>query len=100
MPFGFFKSLIQKFTGKPVDWEELEEMLIRADLGVPMAMRILLAWVVFIPSSYLVVEVWGGGAIGAMVCVVGYIGLLGLLLAYRFRSGKWKSIELIEPKLV
>jgi len=41
MPFGFFKSLIQKFTGKPVDWEELEEMLIRADLGVPMAMRIL-----------------------------------------------------------
>ncbi len=41
MAFGFFKSLIQKFAGKPVDWDELEEMLIRADLGVPMSQRIL-----------------------------------------------------------
>ncbi|MEP7078361.1 MAG: signal recognition particle-docking protein FtsY [Chthoniobacterales bacterium] len=37
----FFQSLVQKFSGKPVDWDELEETLIRADLGVPMAMRIL-----------------------------------------------------------
>jgi fused signal recognition particle receptor len=41
MAFGFFKSLIQKFSGKPVDWEELEESLIRADLGVPMMTRII-----------------------------------------------------------
>jgi fused signal recognition particle receptor len=37
----FFKSLIQKFTGRPVDWDELEEMLIRSDLGVPMSLRII-----------------------------------------------------------
>src|ERR1044071_3015123 len=37
----FFKSLIQKFTGRPVDWDELEEMLIRSDLGVPMSLRIV-----------------------------------------------------------
>ena len=43
MAFGFFKSLMQKFTGRPVDWDELEEMLIRADLGVPMMTRILKA---------------------------------------------------------
>jgi fused signal recognition particle receptor len=41
MAFGFFKSLIQKFSGKPVDWDDLEESLIRADLGVPMTNRIL-----------------------------------------------------------
>lgn len=41
MAFGFFKSLIQKFSGKPVDWDELEESLIRADLGVPMTTRII-----------------------------------------------------------
>ncbi|MEI8234806.1 MAG: signal recognition particle-docking protein FtsY [Verrucomicrobiota bacterium] len=41
MAFGFLKSLVQKFSGKPVDWDELEETLIRADLGVPMAMKIL-----------------------------------------------------------
>jgi fused signal recognition particle receptor len=41
MAFGFFKSLIEKFSGKPVDWDELEESLIRADLGVPMMTRIM-----------------------------------------------------------
>jgi fused signal recognition particle receptor len=38
---NFLRNLVQKFTGKPVDWDELEESLIRADLGMPMAMRIL-----------------------------------------------------------
>src|SRR3712207_982475 len=37
----FLRSLVQRFTGKPVDWDELEESLIRADLGVSMSMRIL-----------------------------------------------------------
>ncbi len=41
MPIGFFKNIIQKFAAKPVDWDELEETLIRADLGVPMTMKIL-----------------------------------------------------------
>jgi len=38
---NFLRSLVQKFTGKPVDWDELEESLIRADLGVPMSLRIV-----------------------------------------------------------
>jgi fused signal recognition particle receptor len=38
---NFLQSLAQHFAGKPIDWEELEESLIRADLGVPMAMRII-----------------------------------------------------------
>ncbi|MFL6529332.1 MAG: signal recognition particle-docking protein FtsY [Chthoniobacterales bacterium] len=37
----FLRSIVQRFTGKPVDWDELEESLIRADLGVPMSMRII-----------------------------------------------------------
>ncbi len=40
---NFFRSLVQKFTGKPVDWDELEEALIRSDIGVPMTLRILTA---------------------------------------------------------
>ena len=39
----FFKSIVEKFAGKPVDWDELEEMLIRSDLGVPMSLRIVAA---------------------------------------------------------
>src|SRR6266478_4790700 len=37
----FFKDIIDKFAGKPVDWDELEEALIRSDIGVPMTLRIL-----------------------------------------------------------
>lgn len=41
MALGFLKSFVQKFSSRPVDWDELEEALIRADLGVPMTLRIL-----------------------------------------------------------
>jgi len=41
MAAGFFKSFLAKFTGAPVDWDELEELLIRADLGVTMTCHIL-----------------------------------------------------------
>jgi fused signal recognition particle receptor len=41
MPLGFLKGFIAKFAAQPVDWDELEEALLRADLGVPMTLRIL-----------------------------------------------------------
>jgi fused signal recognition particle receptor len=37
----FLQSLAQHFAGKPIDWDELEGSLIRADLGVPMTTRII-----------------------------------------------------------
>ena len=37
---NFLQSLAKQFIGKPIDWDELEEALIRADLGMPMTMRI------------------------------------------------------------
>ena len=38
---NFLRSLAQTFANKPIDWDELEEALIRADLGVPMTTRIM-----------------------------------------------------------
>jgi fused signal recognition particle receptor len=38
---NFLQSLAQTFAGKPIDWDELEKGLIRADLGVPMTTRII-----------------------------------------------------------
>ena len=38
---NFLQSLAKQFAGKPIDWDELEEGLIRADLGVPMTTRII-----------------------------------------------------------
>jgi fused signal recognition particle receptor len=40
---NFLQSIAQHFAGKPIDWDELEESLIRADLGVPMSTRIITA---------------------------------------------------------
>ena len=41
MPLGFLKNFVAKFAAQPVDWDELEETLIRADLGVPLTLRLL-----------------------------------------------------------
>jgi len=35
-----------------------------------------------------------------MICLVGYLALLAIALGFRFRSGAWRRIELIEPKLL
>jgi len=37
----FLKSLAQTFANKPIDWDELEESLIHADLGVAITTRII-----------------------------------------------------------
>jgi fused signal recognition particle receptor len=37
----FLEALAQQFAGKPIDWDELEEALVRADLGVAMTTRII-----------------------------------------------------------
>jgi MATE family multidrug resistance protein len=62
--------------------------------------RISLAWLVFAPGAYFVVNAWDGGAVGAMLCLVGYLVILAALLSWRFKSGVWRTIELIEPELV
>jgi len=62
--------------------------------------RLVLAWAVFVPMAFVVVRVWDGGPVGAMLCLVGYLALLAGAFAYRFKSGAWRKIRLIEPKLV
>src|ERR1700736_3635670 len=37
----FFDTLLQTFAVKPIDWDELEAIMIRADLGVPVTTRII-----------------------------------------------------------
>jgi multidrug resistance protein, MATE family len=77
-----------------------ETLRAAGDTAWTAAARLGLAWGVFIPAAYLVVKVWSGGPVGAMLCLVGYLALLAALFAYRFRSGAWRTIQLIEPKLV
>ncbi len=37
---GLFQSIFQKFKGDSIDWDELEETLVRGDLGIRLAMEI------------------------------------------------------------
>jgi fused signal recognition particle receptor len=37
----FFETLAQQFAGKPIDWDDLEHALVRADLGVALTTRII-----------------------------------------------------------
>lgn len=62
--------------------------------------RLVIAWFVFTPAAFVVVKVLDGGPNGAMLCLVGYLMLLATMFALRFKSGAWKRIQLIEPKLV
>jgi Na+-driven multidrug efflux pump len=54
----------------------------------------MLAWLVFTPVSVVVVMVMDGGHVEAILCVVGYIAILAGLLVWRFRSGRWREIDL------
>ena len=62
--------------------------------------RIALAWVVFVPASWLWIRSADGGTSAAILCIVGYIGLLALFFYLRFRAGAWRAINLTgEPQL-
>jgi MATE family multidrug resistance protein len=56
--------------------------------------RLLIAWLVFTPVSYLFVTVLDGGPGAVMWCVVFYLACLAVALAYRFRGGAWRHIQL------
>jgi MATE family multidrug resistance protein len=77
-----------------------ETLRAAGDTTWPATARLVLAWLGFTPAAFLVVLRFAGGPMGAMLCLVGYLGLLATALAWRFRSGAWKRIELIEPHLV
>lgn len=38
---GLFNAILKRFKNKKIDWDDLEEMLVTADLGAPLAMEIL-----------------------------------------------------------
>jgi MATE family multidrug resistance protein len=59
--------------------------------------RALIAWVLFVPGSWISVRVLGGGDLAAVGWIVGYLGALALVLWLRFRGGAWRRLTLVEP---
>jgi MATE family multidrug resistance protein len=56
--------------------------------------RSAVAWFVFVPGAWVSVRVYGGGDISAMAWLCAYLALLSIVLMLRFRSGKWRHIEM------
>jgi MATE family multidrug resistance protein len=77
----------------------LSEVLRSAgDTTWPMLAKLALAWGAFVPAGVVTVMVLGGGEVGALLCLIGYLAALAGLLAYRFRGGAWRRIELTEAE--
>lgn len=66
------------------------------DTLFPLVVRLVLSWAVFVPGAWFTVRSFGGGDVGAMAWLVLHLALLSLVLFFRFRSGKWRSLQLIE----
>jgi len=60
--------------------------------------RVVIAWAIFVPGSWLTVSrVTAYADLVAVGWLVLYLGLLAAALYLRFRSGAWRRIRLFEP---
>jgi MATE family multidrug resistance protein len=63
-----------------------------------MNARIVLSWLVFVPSSWIAVRTLHGGVHAMMLSMCSYMMLLAAAFAWRFNSGRWRAIDLLgEP---
>lgn len=66
-----------------------------------MGARLVLAWLVFTPVSWLAVLRFGGGVYVVMGCFGAYLALLAVVFVWRFLSGKWREIDMVgEPSVL
>jgi MATE family multidrug resistance protein len=79
-----------------------EALRAAGDTTWPMAARLILAWFVFTPLAWAAVFWFDAGATGVMLMLIVYVAVLAALLALRFATGKWKSIDLVgaEPTVI
>lgn len=64
------------------------------DTTFTMVVRILLGWCVFLPLAWLLALPLGGGVQGAWLGALVYLMGRGLVYFLRFRSGRWKRLQL------
>ena len=58
--------------------------------------RLAIAWLVFVPGSYITVKYFDGGDVGAMLWLIGYLAVLAAVLWWRFQGGAWRHIQLVD----
>jgi MATE family multidrug resistance protein len=71
-----------------------EALRAAGDTAWCMFARLAVAWLVFTPVALVTVRGLGGGHIAAILCMVGYLAILAALFLWRFRTGRWREIDL------
>lgn len=84
--YGFFDAMNVIFSGA---------LKGAGDTRFAMWASVLVAWVLFVPPVYLIVEVVKQGILMAWGWATIYIIVIGTVFCFRFRSGKWKTIDLL-----
>ncbi len=74
-----------------------EALRAAGDTSFTMWSRIVIAWAIFVPGSWITVRTLGGGDLAALAWVVVYLALLAAALWRRFRGGAWRHLTLVEP---
>ncbi len=76
-----------------------EALRAAGDTAWCMWTRLVSAWTVFVPVAWWAVTVRGGGPSAAIGVTVFYLAVLAVAFVWRFHSGAWRRIELVEPEL-
>jgi MATE family multidrug resistance protein len=58
-----------------------------------------IGWIVFVPGALVTTRWLGYRELAASLWLIVYLGLLALVMVLRFRSGRWRSLELVEPSV-
>jgi multidrug resistance protein, MATE family len=58
-----------------------------------MWVEVLTHWVIFLPASYVLGVVMGGGLVGAWLALPAYIIAYSLLIYWKYRRGKWLHLR-------
>jgi multidrug resistance protein, MATE family len=70
------------------------------DTTFPLVSRLMVAWLFFVPGAWAHAHFFKLSEIGAMFWIVAYLALLAALMFWRFRSGKWREVKLVEHGVV
>jgi len=70
------------------------------DTRGPLVIVVVMNWVVGVPLVYLLTISANLGALGAWIGMATMLAGQGLLLYFRFRAGKWRSLRVVEEGVI
>jgi multidrug resistance protein, MATE family len=73
-----------------------EALRAAGDTLFPTLARLLISWLVFAPGAYLCATRLHWTEVGSTAWLAGYLALLAAVLAWRYRSGAWRRVRLLE----